>query len=178
MLYWPGGRPTNNISIEFEIRPKFVSVLIWNILNRSQWNFAHATTVELSWRVQNLIVIGWVCFKLEHSKFDRISNSIEISLVVRASASWDNACHRDNVIQYWRYCVTLRHAPHDIWKQAAVIILQIPYTESKSSSLINRSNYLWWIANNAAETATRPDLKYGRLSTILCASLEDCAFIY
>ena len=45
------------------------SVLVSNILNRSQRNFAHVTTVTLSWHVQNFVVVGGVHFKLEHCKF-------------------------------------------------------------------------------------------------------------
>ena len=36
---------------------------------RSQWYFAHVTTVSLSWRVQNIVVIGPVYSKLERSEF-------------------------------------------------------------------------------------------------------------
>ena len=43
--------------------------LIWNMCNRSQRNFAHVTTVTLSWRMQNFVVIGDVYFEREHSKF-------------------------------------------------------------------------------------------------------------
>ena len=41
------------------------------MLNRSQWNFAQATTVLVSWHVQNLccVVIGWICYEQEHYKF-------------------------------------------------------------------------------------------------------------
>ena len=45
-----------------------MSALVSNILNRSQRNFAHVTTVTLSWRVQNFVVVGRVHFKLEHCK--------------------------------------------------------------------------------------------------------------
>ena len=31
--------------------------------------FAHVTTVSLSWRVQNIVVIGWIYLKLERSEF-------------------------------------------------------------------------------------------------------------
>ena len=39
------------------------------MINGSQRNFAHATTVTLSWRVQNFVVIGSVRFKPELCKF-------------------------------------------------------------------------------------------------------------
>ena len=71
LLCWPGARPTNDISIEFETTI-ICSALVYYVLCESQRNFAHVTTVELelsSWRVQNFIVIGYIYFKLEHSKF-------------------------------------------------------------------------------------------------------------
>ena len=48
---------------------KIGSALVSNVLSRSQRNFAHVTTVTLSWRVQNFVVVGWVHLKLEHCKF-------------------------------------------------------------------------------------------------------------
>ena len=45
---------------------KICIVLVHNIFNRSQQNFAHVTTVTLSWSVQNFVVIGWAHFKPEH----------------------------------------------------------------------------------------------------------------
>ena len=63
ILPQPGVRPTNDISI------KIGSALVSNILNRSQRNFAHVTTVTLSWRVQNFVVVGRAHFKLEYCKF-------------------------------------------------------------------------------------------------------------
>ena len=39
------------------------------IVDRSQQIFAHVTTVTVSWRVQNSIVISWAHFKQEHCKF-------------------------------------------------------------------------------------------------------------
>ena len=59
----PGGWPTNDISTEFKIQ--------WNLLSFS-WahrNFAHVTTVTLSWCVQNFVVIGWALFETKHCKF-------------------------------------------------------------------------------------------------------------
>ena len=44
------------------------SALVWNMLNWSQRNFAHITTVTLSWHVQNFVVISKVHFKPEHCK--------------------------------------------------------------------------------------------------------------
>ena len=48
---------------------KIQNTLVLNIRGRSQRYFAHVTTVTLSWRVQNIVVIGRVYSKLEHSEF-------------------------------------------------------------------------------------------------------------
>ena len=48
---------------------KMQNALVSNILNRSQRYFAHVTTVTLSWRVQNIVVIGRVYFTLECFEF-------------------------------------------------------------------------------------------------------------
>ena len=48
---------------------KIQNTLVLNIRGRSQQYFAHVTTVSLSWRVQNIVVIGRVYSKLEHSEF-------------------------------------------------------------------------------------------------------------
>ena len=48
---------------------KIQNALVSNILDRSQRYFAHVTTVTLSWRVQNIVVIGRVYFPLECFEF-------------------------------------------------------------------------------------------------------------
>ena len=48
---------------------KIQNALVSNILNRSQRYFAHVTTVTLSWRVQNIVVIGHAYFTLECFEF-------------------------------------------------------------------------------------------------------------
>ena len=48
---------------------KFQNTLVSNIRGRSQRYFAHVTTVSLSWRVQNIVVISRVYLKLERSEF-------------------------------------------------------------------------------------------------------------
>ena len=48
---------------------KLSNGLVHNVFGRPQRNFAHVTTVTLSWRVQNSVVIGWVHFKPEFCKF-------------------------------------------------------------------------------------------------------------
>ena len=52
-----GTHPTNDISIEFEIRPKF-AVLWFKIYSTYHYEkFAHVKTATLSWCVQNFVVI-------------------------------------------------------------------------------------------------------------------------
>ena len=48
---------------------KSCNALVHNTFSWSQQNFAHIMTVTLSWPVQNFIVIGWIYFNPEHSKF-------------------------------------------------------------------------------------------------------------
>ena len=48
---------------------KIQNALVLNIPDRSQRYFAHVTTVTLSWRVQNIVVIGRVYFTLECFEF-------------------------------------------------------------------------------------------------------------
>ena len=48
---------------------KIQNALVSNLLDRSQRYFAHVTTVTLSWRVQNIVVIGHVYFTLECFEF-------------------------------------------------------------------------------------------------------------
>ena len=48
---------------------KIQNTLVLNIPDRSQRYFAHVTTVTLSWRVQNIVVIGRVYFTLECFEF-------------------------------------------------------------------------------------------------------------
>ena len=48
---------------------KIQNALVSNVRDRSQRYFAHVTTVTLSWRVQNIVVIGHVYFTLECFEF-------------------------------------------------------------------------------------------------------------
>ena len=48
---------------------KIQNALVLNIPDRSQRYFAHVTTVTLSWRVQNIVVIGGVYITLECFEF-------------------------------------------------------------------------------------------------------------
>ena len=48
---------------------KIQNALVSNILDRPQRYFAHVTTVTLSWRVKNIVVISRVYFTLECFEF-------------------------------------------------------------------------------------------------------------
>ena len=65
----PGARPTKAYFDRIRNSMKIQNTLVYNIRGRSQRYFAHVTTVSLSWRVQNIVVIGRVYSKLEHSEF-------------------------------------------------------------------------------------------------------------
>ena len=73
---------------------KIQNALVSNILDRSQRYFAHVTTVTLSWRVQNIVVIGRVNFTLECFEF---SSNFEfdrnICLVGRAPDQQFSICY-------------------------------------------------------------------------------------
>ena len=47
----------------------FIPIFIWMV--QSDDNFAHVTTAELSWHVQNCHMIGSIHFMLEHYAFLR-----------------------------------------------------------------------------------------------------------
>ena len=65
----PDTRPSNDISIEFDIHWNLVMDLFIFMFRRSQRNFALVTSL-LSWRVQNVFVICWTHFtKPLHCKF-------------------------------------------------------------------------------------------------------------
>ena len=72
------------------------NALVSNILKRSQRYFAHVTTVTLSWRVQNIVVIGRVYFTLEcfefssNFEFDRnmLSGTGAMFMVLKMYCIW------------------------------------------------------------------------------------------
>ena len=80
----PGARPTNDISIEFEIRPKFAG--LWFKIYSTDHNEILHTSQQLRCRDVCKISLWSVTYILNWStpNFDWISNSIEISLVGRA----------------------------------------------------------------------------------------------
>ena len=62
---------THPLTMSHRIRNpmKLCNALVCDLFSRSQQNFAHVTTVTLSWNVQNFVVISWYRFKPEHCKF-------------------------------------------------------------------------------------------------------------
>ena len=83
VLFRPGTRPTNSISIEFEIRSKF-AVLLFKMCSTDH----NVTTVLLSWRVQNFTVISWICYEQEHYK---ISLNFEFDWNIVSRWAWTDA---------------------------------------------------------------------------------------
>ena len=84
MKHWPGTHPTNDIQIEFEIRPK-VAVL-WVEMHSTDHNEILPTSRQCHSRDMGKISLWSVKHGLNQStpNFDRILYSIEISLVGRA----------------------------------------------------------------------------------------------
>ena len=70
---------------------KIQNALVSNILDRSQRYFAHVTTVTLSWRVQNIVVIGRVYFTLECFEF---SSNFEFDRnMLSGTGAWTELTH-------------------------------------------------------------------------------------
>ena len=72
---------------------KIQNALVSNILDRSQRYFAHVTTVTLSWRVQNIVVIGRVYFTLEC--FELLSNFEFDRNMLSGTGAWSGLGHYD-----------------------------------------------------------------------------------
>ena len=93
----PGACPTKNISIEFEILPKFA--MLWY----KMYSFDHNEILHTSRQLHCRDVCKIPMWSLEHilnystPNFDRISNSIEIPLVGRAPDTVE-CCY--NMVQY------------------------------------------------------------------------------
>ena len=100
-----GACTTKDIAIRFEIRLKF-ALVVQNLFNWSQWNFAHVTTVLLSWRVQNFLVIGRICYEQEYGEisfifyFDRNIVSQGLDPTLRAVIWLDNTSATAHT-SYW-----------------------------------------------------------------------------
>ena len=106
-------RPTNSILIEFEIRSKFGNALVSNMPNQSQRNFAHVTTVTLSWRVQNFDVIGSVHFKPEHGKFWSNFEFDRNIVSGTATRSWTIPDNPGQCHDWYYHFIQVGNLPHD-----------------------------------------------------------------
>ena len=95
---------------------KIQNSLVSNILDRPQRYFAHVTTVTLSWRVQNIVVIGRIHFTLECFEF---SSNFEFD---RNMLSGTGA-REVTLIQIWSACTKpqqnktkiAKHVPHSCY---------------------------------------------------------------
>ena len=122
---------------------KIQNALVSNILDRSQRYFAHVTTVTLSWRVQNIVVIGRVYFTLDcfefssNFEFDRnmlsgtgARSGHNYAHVTTAELSWhvqncdlkgsSESCHKAKIIftkfKLWDHKSLVKWAPlTQIW---------------------------------------------------------------
>ena len=101
---------------------KIQNALVSIILDRSQQYFAHVTTVTLSWRVQNIVVIGRVHFTLECFEF---SSNFEFD---RNMLSGTGA---------WKAYMYIRHVLSIIWyvgyrsKRIGTDIITIKLTDTQ-----------------------------------------------
>ena len=110
---------------------KIQNTLVYNIRGRSQRYFAHVTTVSLSWRVQNIVVIGRVYSKLEHSEF---SSNFEFD---RNMLSGTGACI---AFRMWmRNCIHIK-----LWN-----VINHHYTVLKGCLAKLPLNLGYWYANTS-----------------------------
>ena len=80
---WAGARPTNDISIEFEIKPKLE--MLWFKMYQTDHNEILHTSRQYNWRDVCKVSL-WSVENILNSctqNFDRISDLIEIPLVGR-----------------------------------------------------------------------------------------------
>ena len=98
---------------KFDENSKHSSV---NIRGRSQRYFPHVTTVSLSWRVQNIVVIGRVYSKLERSEF---SSNFEIDRnMLSGTGAWCGG--HTNPSTFERRCEKMENTGYTYWLQATV----------------------------------------------------------
>ena len=98
---------------------KIQNALVSNILDRSQRYFAHVTAVTLSWRVQNIVVIGRVYFTLECFEF---SSNFEFD---RNMFSGTGACNDDTT--KWNSVQQARYGAHRICLSAVAPFTNTDY---------------------------------------------------
>ena len=133
----PCARPTNAISIEFEIRPKFV--VLWCKMYSTDHNIIWHTSRQCNCRDVCKIVL----WSVEHSKFDRISNSIEIALVGRAP------CLRFYSTVYPAYLTPHFHRPplvlaHEWYRKWSLTAILRPFIRPRPVDILQR-HFIYWI---------------------------------
>ena len=92
------------------------NALVSNIFDRSQRYFAHVTTVLLSWRVQNIVVIDRVYFTLECFEF---SSNFEFDRnMLSGTGAWTGYTYLvpwDKIVNKWStQKISLIHIDMDI----------------------------------------------------------------
>ena len=113
-------RPTNGISIEFEIWSTFGVPWI-----KTQSHFARVTPVTLASRVQNVIVVGRICYEQEHYK---ISLNFEYLLQIRTLLEWNlnyGQCSKTSEIAFESDFLKSIRAPYERQLQLIGAWLQI-----------------------------------------------------
>ena len=113
---------------------KIQNALVSNIFDRSQRYFVHVTTVTLSWRVQNIVVVGRVYFTLEcfefssNFEFDRnmlcgtgawLHWKISLNLAINAHGSNGSSLVRCKSIT-WTVTIYFQKDP---WEQTSVKVI-------------------------------------------------------
>ena len=140
-----GARPTNDISIEFETRPKF-AVLWFKTYSTDHNEILHMSrqcNCREAWK--HFVVIGYVYFKLEYSKlwsnfeFDRNVSGTDARYGPRQSRRGFHALNRNyRCVTYynWQCSFSLM----SLWKRLpALIRISIPTTVRIS---MDKNN--WW----------------------------------
>ena len=113
---------------------KIQNALVSIILDRSQWYFAHVTTVILSWQVQNIVVIGSAYFTPECFKF---SSNFEFDRNMLSGTGASSTITR----QIW-----------GIWKLRPAYSPETPNLGQKRWCLVPCDLEIWWMTleNNRA----------------------------
>ena len=122
----------------------------FNMLNWSQWNFAHVTTVTLSRRVQNFVVIGWGHFKPEHCKF--WSNFEFDRNIVSGTGAWDSIdpdpCWHMASLGHNEFTIQTNTSKVKVWIHSCFLLWQLYMAISNDifihmSSVVLQGLLLW-----------------------------------
>ena len=119
---------------------KIQNALVSNILDRSQRYFAHVTTVTLSWRVKNIVVIGRVYFTLECFEF---SSNFEFDRNMLSGTGARSHCSN------WSWCSHIRTCFYSVtWRSR----------HPKSLTIILFFNSIFWLATKKPSWTTHHPL--------------------